>query len=80
VLQGVSTRSLVLALPALQVRAMVYGRDYVSSADLEAILPYVFGHRMELSAGATEAEEVIEAAMRPSIERLSRSTMSAGAA
>ena len=34
VLQGVSTRSLVLAVPALQTRAMLYGRDYVDAEDL----------------------------------------------
>jgi MoxR-like ATPase len=80
VIQGVSTRSLVLALPALQARAMIYGRDYVSGEDLEAILPRVFGHRLELSAGASEANEVIAAAMRPSVERVARSTMARSSA
>jgi len=77
VLQGVSTRALVLSLPALQARAMLYGRDYVNGEDLEALLPKVFAHRLTLSAGAAEAEEVIGAAMRPAIERLSRATLSA---
>ncbi|MCC7384962.1 MAG: AAA family ATPase [Deltaproteobacteria bacterium] len=75
VLQGVSTRSLVLALPALQARAMIYGRDYVGGEDLEVILPRVFGHRMELSAGGAELDEVIDASLRPAIERVARATM-----
>ncbi len=78
VLQGVSTRSLVLALPALQARAMLYGRDFVSTDDLEALLPMVFGHRLTLGAGSAEAEDVIRAALEPCIERLSRATLARG--
>ncbi|MCA9551494.1 MAG: AAA family ATPase [Myxococcales bacterium] len=75
VLQGVSTRSLVLAVPALQIRAMMYGRDFVSSEDLEALLPMVFQHRLELSAGAEEARPVIRDALGPVLERLARATV-----
>ncbi len=75
VLQGVSTRSLVLAVPALQVRAMMYGRDYVDSDDLQVILPKVFAHRLELSAGVDEAPGVIEDAMNPVLERIARTMM-----
>lgn len=75
VLQGVSTRSLVLAVPALQVRAMMYGRDYVDSEDLQVLLPQVFGHRLELSAGVDEAPSVIEDAMSPVLERIARTQM-----
>jgi MoxR-like ATPase len=78
VLQGVSTRSLVLAVPALQTRAMMYGRDYVNSEDMETILPRVFGHRLELGAGSAESETVISAAMAPSLEAVARATMSGG--
>jgi MoxR-like ATPase len=78
VLQGVSTRSLVLAIPALQTRAMMYGRDYVNSEDMEMILPRVFGHRLELGAGSGESDSVIAAAMAPSLERVARATMSGG--
>ena len=77
VLEGVSTRALVLAIPALQARAMLYGRDYVGSEDLEALLPYVFGHRLTLSAGSIEADEVIRSAMAPAMETLSRATLNA---
>ena len=42
VLQGASTRSLVLMLPALQARALMRGRDYVAPEDVEALaLPRV---------------------------------------
>ncbi len=75
VLEGVSTRSLVLCLPALQARAMLRGRDYVGSEDVEALLPHVFGHRLTLSAGSAEAPKVISSAMAPVIERLSRATL-----
>src|SRR5690606_11036626 len=47
VLQGASTRSLVLMLPALQARAVLEGRDYVAPEDLQALAPYVFEHRIE---------------------------------
>lgn len=75
VLQGVSTRSLVLAVPALQTRAMMYGRDFVSSEDMEVILPRVFEHRLELGAGSSEADTVITAAMAPALERVAKETM-----
>lgn len=75
VLQGVSTRSLVLAVPALQARAMLKGRDYVSAEDLEAILPLIYGHRLVLSAGSAEADEVIRLAMAPVIERLAKASL-----
>jgi MoxR-like ATPase len=78
VLQGVSTRSLVLAMPSLQTRAMLYGRDYVGAEDVEAILPSVFGHRVELGAGGSEVREVVEGAMAPVLERLARATLSGG--
>src|SRR5262249_1681281 len=49
VVQGNPTRSLVLLLPALQARALLHGRDHASSDDLEALLPRVLGHRVELA-------------------------------
>jgi MoxR-like ATPase len=77
VLQGVSTRSLVLAVPALQARAMLQGRDYVSAEDLESLLPLIFGHRLVLSAGSAEADEVIAAGIKPVIERLAKASLTA---
>ena len=76
VAQGVSTRSLVLAVPALQTRAMLYGRGHVDATDLEQVLPRVFGHRLELGGAGGEVGPVIEDALRPAIERLARATLS----
>ncbi|MEM7676731.1 MAG: AAA family ATPase [Myxococcota bacterium] len=70
VLQGVSTRALVLAVPALQTRAMRHKRDHVNADDLEALLPLVFMHRIELGAGAAEGETVLKTAMKPALDRL----------
>ncbi len=78
VLQGVSTRSLVLAIPALKTRAMLYGRDYVDASDLEHILPRVFGHRVELGSGDTEVDEVVADALAPAVERLARAVLRGG--
>ena len=78
VLQGVSTRALVLAVPALQTRAMLYGRDYVDADDLQALLPLVFHHRVELGAGSVEADTVIEAALAPALERLAQAQLRHG--
>lgn len=72
VLQGVSTRSLVLAVPALKTRAMLYGRDYVDAEDLEVLLPRVFTHRLELGAGSVDAGPVIRDALLPVLERLAK--------
>jgi len=76
VLQGGSTRALVLMLPALQTRAVMRGRDYVSPEDLEALAEPVFGHRIECVPGIMDRSEIIAAALRPQIERLSRSSLS----
>jgi MoxR-like ATPase len=78
VLQGVSTRALVLSLPSLQTRAMLYGRDFVSAEDVEVLLPHVFGHRVELGAGGADVDEVVEQSMAPVLERLARATLTGG--
>jgi len=70
VLQGASTRSLVLMLPALQVRALMRGRDFVSPEDVEALAPRVFGHRIECVPGVMNPGEVIAASLAPVVERL----------
>lgn len=75
--QGVSTRSLVLAIPALQARAMLAGRDHVDSDDLEAVLPRVFAHRMELTGGA-EPDAVVQDALLPGLEDVARLELRAG--
>jgi MoxR-like ATPase len=75
VLQGASTRALVLALPALQARAMIHGRDYVNAEDVEHLAPRVFGHRIELSPGVEDAEPVILDCAHQVLERLAVSTL-----
>jgi len=75
VLQGTSTRSLVLMLPALQAMAALRGRDYVSSDDIQTLIPRVLGHRVELAPGITDLEMVLEDTMQGPLEALARSTM-----
>ena len=75
VLQGSSTRSLVLMLPALQALAVLRGRDYVSAEDLQTLVPRVFSHRVDLAPGITDLQPVLDDAMARSIEGLARSTM-----
>ena len=69
--QGASTRALVLMMPALQARALMSGRDYVSPADLEAVAPHVFGHRLTLAPGVDGPGPIVRDALRPQLDRLS---------
>jgi len=73
--QGVSTRCLVQAIPALQTLALLRGRDYVSSADLEHLATPLFAHRLELVPGTDPVERVIAEAIAKPIETLSRATL-----
>ena len=75
VLQGNSTRSMVLMLPALQVAAALKGRSFVSADDIELLLPRVLGHRVEMAPGVTEIDRVLRDCMRPPMEQLARSTL-----
>jgi MoxR-like ATPase len=75
VLQGASTRSLVLMMPALQAHAVVHGRDFVTPGDLEALAPHVFRHRIECAPGVDDPGQVIREALEPQIERLSRQAL-----
>ena len=72
VLQGASTRSLVLMMPALQARALLRGRNYVTPEDIEALATPVFGHRIECVPGVVDKRQVIASAIAPSMERLSK--------
>lgn len=76
VLQGNSTRSMVLMLPALQVAAALRGRNYVSAADIELLLPRVLGHRIELAPGVSDMQRVLADNMRTPMEQLARGTLS----
>jgi MoxR-like ATPase len=75
VLQGNSTRSMVLLLPALQVAAALGGRSYVSAVDIERLLPRVLAHRLVLAPGAGKAEELLAEVMAAPLEQLARSTL-----
>ena len=75
VLQGNSTRSLVLMLPALQVAAALQSRNFVSADDIELLLPKVLGHRVELAPGVTDKGKVFSDCMRAPMEQLARSTL-----
>jgi len=75
VLSGASTRSLVLSLPALAARALLFGRDYVGPEDLEALAPFVFEHRIECAPGVDEPADVVRNLLRPQLERLARQSL-----
>ena len=75
VLQGNSTRSMVLLLPALQVRAAIRGRNYVSSEDIENLIPEVLNHRIELVPGVSDFDKVLQDNMERPLEELAKSTL-----
>lgn len=75
VLQGNSTRSIVLLLPALQVLAAMRGRSFVSAEDIETLLPRVLGHRVELAPGVSDLGKVLHDSMREPMEQLARTTL-----
>ena len=75
VLQGNSTRSMVLLLPALQVRAAIRGRSYVSSEDIENLIPEVLNHRIELVPGVSDFDKVLQDNMERPLEELAKSSL-----
>lgn len=75
VMQGNSTRSLVLMLPALQVRAALHGRSYVSADDIEHLTPFILQHRVELAPGVADFSKVLSDCMREPMEVLARNTI-----
>ncbi|MGE0495403.1 MAG: AAA family ATPase [Vulcanimicrobiota bacterium] len=75
VAQGISTRSLVLMMPALQAAALLRDRGYVVGEDIEWLAPHVFGHRIELAPGVENARKVIKECCKPALEKLSRATL-----
>ncbi len=75
VMQGISTRSLVLMAPALQAAALLKGRDFVSDDDVHWLAPYVFSHRMALAPGSGDVEQILKEAMAPVLDQLSRTTL-----
>jgi MoxR-like ATPase len=72
---GASTRSLVLALPALQARAVIHGRDFVSPQDIKALAMPLFAHRLELARGARDADTIVAECVAPVVEAATRRTL-----
>ena len=73
--QGVSTRSLVQAIPALQTLAMLRGRDYVSTGDIDHLAVPLFQHRLALIPGVADPGAVVRAGLSRPLELLSRMTL-----
>lgn len=73
--QGISTRSLVLAIPALQARAALMGRDYVSHDDLRLLADPLFSHRLGVQAGVKDPTHVVLECLRPILDQLARRTL-----
>lgn len=75
VIQGISTRSLVLIVPALKAAAVMRGRDFVSGEDVQWLAPFVFAHRLGPGPGVEDAEEIVSECLKEPLEALSRSTL-----
>ena len=75
ILQGVSTRSLVLALAALQARALTCQRHYVTAEDVDRLANSIFSHRIEVAPGAGDAPSLIRECTAGALERLAASSM-----
>ncbi len=75
ILQGISTRALVLMMPALQSRALTKKRNYVNADDVEALSTFIFGHRLELAPGSGSEEDVVSSCCAKPLEKLARATL-----
>ncbi len=76
ILQGLSTRALVLMIPALQARALTQRRTYVTDEDVRALGHFTFAHRLELAPGAGQVEAAVDELMAPALEQLARRAVS----
>jgi len=75
VLQGVSTRSLVLCLSALQTRALMMGRDYVIPSDIEHLAPFIFAHRLMIAPGGGSPEDIVVECLKTPLEMLAKAKL-----
>jgi MoxR-like ATPase len=75
ILQGASTRSLVLALPALQARALTQSRNYVTADDVYMLSDKVFTHRLEFAPGVDDPDGVVRECCQQELEKLVQSSM-----
>ena len=78
VVQGASTRALVLWMPALQARAMLQGRDHVTADDVAALAPYIFAHRIEVVPGVDDPTAVVRECAAGPVEKLARAVLQRG--
>lgn len=72
VLQGGSTRSMVLAMPALKALAALSGRTYVSSIDLERLIYPLINHRLEFNEEPEDLKQFVSEKIKPSIQKLAK--------
>ena len=77
ILLGASTRSLVLAVPALQARALTQRRNYVNAEDLYFLADKIFTHRLEFAPGVDNPEAVVRECCAAELDRLARLSLSA---
>jgi len=75
--QGLSTRALVQAVPALKALAFLRGRSFVSGADLAYLAPLIAWHRIVVQGSDSLVSSVIADAVGPAIETLSQQTLRA---
>lgn len=75
VIQGASTRSLMLARPALRAMALLRERDFVTADEVRRILPHLFCHRLILDTGARPADELVEESARRPLEKLAQKSL-----
>ena len=75
VVQGASTRSLVLSVPALQARALTQRRNYVSSDDIDFLCDKIFTHRLEFAPGVDQPEKVVKDLCAQELERLAKGSL-----
>jgi MoxR-like ATPase len=75
VIQGASTRSLMLLRPALRSAALLKCRDYVVVDDLRWLLPHALAHRLILETGARPALKILEECAAEPVEKLERASL-----
>jgi len=75
VAQGVSTRSLVQAIPALQTLAVLRGRDYILPDDIQHLSGPLFSHRMTMVPGGGDPDIVVRDALQAPLDILVRSSL-----
>jgi MoxR-like ATPase len=75
VAQGISTRALVQAVPALQARALLRGRDFVTTGDIDDLAVPLFAHRLALGPGTTDPLPIVRDALRGPLEAATRATL-----